>query len=231
MTDHQLKQIAVINAIEKQVADNAIGFTTVPPVEDYVRDRRICLTSVHFPDAHLIEKINRDITPLKTIEPRYYYYQDDALHMTIKNIRVINNPPHFTEDDKIRAEKLLSEIVPHHKQFNVYFYRLLLFQNNLALVGTTDPELDLLHNNLDNGLKEMNLADDKVYSNTKYFFCNMTLARFDEASEAFRYAVSTISNELSFEPYIIDSVSLVTSNAVFYNPQIINTWKLKKDLG
>ncbi|HIH13441.1 TPA: hypothetical protein HA242_06995 [Candidatus Woesearchaeota archaeon] len=57
--------------------------------------------------------------------------------MTIKNIRVINNPPHFTEGDVNQAGKVFSQIIPKHKRFNVYFYRLLLFPNNLALLGTS----------------------------------------------------------------------------------------------
>src|SRR3990170_196015 len=99
MTTHQQKQIEVINQIEEQVKKNTLNFSTVPPIEDYDNDTRICLTSVHLPSQILITKINETIIrPLKEVEPKYYYYFNDSLHMTIKNIRVINDPPHFNQD-------------------------------------------------------------------------------------------------------------------------------------
>jgi len=228
MTTHQQKQIEVINQIEEQVKKNTLNFSTVPPIEDYDNDTRICLTSVHLPSQILITKINETIIrPLKEVEPKYYYYFNDSLHMTIKNIRVINDPPHFNQDDLLKAEKIYSEIIPKHHKFKVYFYRLLLFPNNLALIGTTDPELDEIFIDLDRRLKEEGISDDKKYSNPKYFFSNMTLARFSNPSDDFKSKVEELSNKLSLKPYTVDSVTLLSGNAVFKKRQIINTWSLK----
>jgi len=57
---------------------------------------------------------------------------------------------------------------------DAYFSHLLLFTSNLALIGTTDPELDEIHSELDRKLKQIGIPDDKIYTNNKYFFCNMT---------------------------------------------------------
>lgn len=149
--------------------------------------------------------------------------------MTIKNIRVINDPPHFTKEDIGMAEQAFESVVPHHKQFNVYFYRLLLFPNNLALIGTTGPELDSIVLDLDKELNEADVPDDKKYMNSQYFFSNMTLARFNNApSEEFLHKVEELSQSLSFEPYTVDSVTLITCTAVFTKKNIIKTWKLRK---
>lgn len=163
MNNHQLQQQKVINKIEEQVRANLLNFSTVSPVEDYEKDHRICLTSVHSPNEELKLQIKKLLTEsLHKIEPDFYYYTADSLHMTIKNIRVINNPPHFTAEDVEKARKVFPQIIPKHKQFNVYFYKLLLFPNNLALIGTTDSELDSIILDLDKKLNKVGVPDFKL---------------------------------------------------------------------
>ena len=228
MTSHRQKQIEVIETIEKQVNDNTLNFSTVAPVSDFKNDPRICLTSVHLPRPDLLAFITDTIiSPLRIIEPSYYYYPANSLHMTIKNVRVVNDPPHFTDTDITNAEKVFSEVIPNHKKFNVYFYRLFLLPNNLALFGTTDPELDEIIFDLDGKLLGAGIPDDKKYANSKYFFNNMTLARFGKASSTFINKVREISETLVFAPYTIDSVSLVSCNSVFEKQNSFHTWQLK----
>jgi 2'-5' RNA ligase len=140
---------------------------------------------------------------------------------------VINDPPHFGKDDIKKVKKVFYEVVPKHKKFNIYFYRLLLFPNNLALMGTSDEGLDNIILNLDQKLKDAGFADDKIYSNKRYFFCNMTLARFSQPSNYFKHKVKELSRSLSFKPYLVDSVTLLTCNAVFKKRNILHTWYLK----
>jgi hypothetical protein len=228
ISDHQKKQVEVINNIEQQIHNNSLNFTTVAPVADYEVDSRICLTSVHLPSKDLKEKIcSTIIDPLKSVFLEHFYYPEDSLHMTVKNIRVINDPPHFTDEDIEKAKKVFSEIIPKHKKYSVYFYRLLLFPMNLALIGTTDEELDSIVSDLDLKLQQTGVPDDKIYSNSRYFFSNITLARFTQPiTEEFKEKVIEISHALSFDSYTVDSVTLVTCNAVFKNRNIVDTWNL-----
>lgn len=227
MTTHRLSQIEIINQIENQIKGNNLGFSTVSPVENFETDPRMCLTSVHLPSKDLILEIKELINSLKGISPEPYYYPDSSLHMTIKNIRVINSPPRFNEEDIEKAREVFSRLIPNHKKFNVYFFKLLLFPNNLALIGTTDPELDSIVLGLDKALGSIGLPDDKNYINSRYFFANITLARFSESiSQEFADKVSELSANLKMDPYTIDSVSLVTSNAVLKRLRIIDTWQL-----
>jgi 2'-5' RNA ligase len=228
MTDHQMQQLKVIKIIENQIEDSAMNFSTVAPVDDFESDNRLCLTGVHFPSNVLLDQVNEIIKNLQEIEKAYYYYKPESLHMTIKSVRVISNPPEFTKEDVGKAEKVFGTVIPKHSQFSVYFYRLLLFKNNLALIGTTDPELDDLIKDLDQNLETAGIPDNKQYTNTQYFFINMTLARFAAPSEKFAKAVATLSKKITIDPYTVDSVSLVTGNAVFKKLNIINTWKLQK---
>lgn len=226
---YQEEQVKVINKLEQQVNSNSLSFSTVSPIDDYENDTRICLTSVHLPDEKLKNKIQDFlIEPLRKISPDYFYYPAGSLHMTIKNIRVINDPPHFTNEDKAKAKQVFELAIPQHKKFNVYFYRLLLFPNNLALIGTTDPELDNIILDLDRALDKAGVSDDKKYSNSRYFFSNMTLARFNTVpTDNFLRQVKELSQSIPFEPYIVDSVTLLICNAVFMKKNIIKTWVLK----
>ena len=228
MTDYQQKQIDVIDEIEKQVKAHALKFTTVSPVVDFENDLRICLTCVHIPSNSLKSKIEESIiAPLKKSFPEYYYYPASSLHMTIKSVRVINNPPHFNSDDIEKAKQVFATVVPTHLKFKAYFYRLLLFPNNLALIGTTDPELDKIVLELDKKLKQAGVPDDKQYTNAQYFFSNLTLARFSNPTQEFIDKVEELSKNIHLEPYTIDSASLVTCNAAFKKLQIVQTWELR----
>ena len=228
MTTHQLQQMEVISKIEEQVQKDDLKFSTVSPVADYEGDTRICLTGAHMPADTLLTQVQKIIKTLSEIEPGYFYYSPESLHMTIKNVRVISDPPTFTESDIAKVEKVFSSVIPHHKKYKVYFYRLMLFKNNLALIGTTDPELDEIVLELDQKLKDAGVPDDKQYTNSQYFFCNMTLARFPKSSDAFVNAVDELSKTLVIEPYTVNAVSLVTGNAAFKKGHIITTWKLQE---
>jgi len=230
MASYQDNQRNVIDAIEKQIQTNSLTVSTVSPVDDYQKDSRICLTSVHFPKEFLVQKIQETvIDPLRDIEPEHFYYPRDSLHMTIKNIRIINDPPHFTDGDIQKAKAIFSDVIPRHRKFNVYFYRLLLFPLNLALIGTTDPELDSIILDLDRKLIEAGVPDDKKYVNDKYFFGNITLARFkNPVSDTFQQKVGELSRTISFAPYAVDSVSLATGSAMFTKRNVYGTWELQE---
>ncbi len=127
-TYHQLKQKSVVNQIELQVRKNSLTFSTVQPVVDYEKDARISLTSVHFPSNNLIQKIQREIVAhLIKAEPGFYYYPKKGYHMTIKNVRVINDPPHFTKHDVSKVSKVFFEIIPNARKFKVFFLPIAAF--------------------------------------------------------------------------------------------------------
>lgn len=227
--NHQQHQRVVINKIADQVERDALQFSTVSPTTNYDSDPRLCLTSVHIPHQHLINQIQQQlITPLRQIEPNFYYYPPDSLHMTIKSVRAVNHPPHFDEQDIKQAQQIFTRIITRHRKFEVYFERLLLFPHNLALIGTTNPELDKIILDLNQALNSADIPDDKTYANEKYFFSNVTLVRFNTSPLAeFRKEVESLSDSLKFEPYQVDSATLLTCNAVFKQRDIKGSWSLQ----
>ena len=56
----------------------------------------------------------------------------------------------------------------------------------------------------------------------------MTLARFNsDVNQKFVKTVQELSKNIKIDPYIVDSVSLITANAVLSKLRIIETWKLE----
>lgn len=229
MNTHREKQIEIIKTIIEQVRTDSLQATAVVPVSDFENDNRICLTSVHFPSMQFVHSVLSHITePLKNLFPEAYCYPDTSLHFTIKNIRVIENPPSFTEEDVQKAIHLFQQIVPQHKSFRVYPHKLLVFKNNLALICTTDEELDRLILELDDELRNVGIPDNKRYANSRYFFCNMTLMRFAlPPPESFLEKVKELSDNLPVSEYIVDSVNLLTGNAAMKKLQVRGKWELK----
>ena len=71
---------------------------------------------------------------------------------------------------------------------------------NLTLISTTDSDLDSIILDLDKSLIEAGIPDDKIYSNSQYFFSNMTLARFTRPiNESFKNKIEKLSSALSLE--------------------------------
>jgi hypothetical protein len=227
-TLHQQKQIKVIDEIEKLVKEKSLKFSTVEPVQDYENDSRICLTGIHLLKNEFISYIQSNlINPLKLISPEHYYYDKDSLHATIKSVRVVNDPPLFNDMTIQKAKQVFASVVKRHRRFNAYYYRLLLFPMNVALIGTTDSELDSIVIDLDKELSKSKIPDDKKYQNKKYFFSNITLARFYcKPTGKFINKINELSENIDFPPYLIDSVTLLTCNAVLKKRKIINTWRL-----
>lgn len=227
--EYQKAQIEVIKKIEQQANSNTMQFSTVSQVGDYAHDPRIALTSVHFPNQTFLTEVQKKILdPLRKISPNHYYYPQNTLHITVKNVRVIHNPPTFTEEDVHKVKKVFEEIIPKHHSFKSYFYRLLVFPGSVALIGTADNELDQIHIDLDNALRKAGVPDDKQYLNTHNFFSNMTLARFTSPiTKEYKEKINEISENLIFKPYEINSVTLLSCNAVMNYQKIIGAWKLR----
>lgn len=228
MDSHQQEQKKVIAEIERDVARDTVSFSTISRVENYELDKRMCLTSVHFPGDNLKNVITQQlISPLRDLQPDQYYYPPESFHMTVKNVKVVSDPPTYTSEDITRVREVFDSVVPRHKKFKVYFYKLILFPNNLSLIATTDKELDDLILDLDKELKGVGIFDDKKFNNDKYFFSNMTLVRFyNPVTTDFKEKVDDLSKNLDINDYIVDSVSLVTCNAVMKMRTIIQNWEL-----
>lgn len=153
--------------------------SVVPIQADYKANPAICLTSVVFiPDETARDIFQTIVEPLQAIEPEHHYYLPDAMHLTIKNIRIIHNPPRFTQRDIDKVHQLFSRIIPDHPSFFFSLEEVIPFTTSIALIGYSDERLQGLVQALDTGLKEIGLPDDKEYVSDTVFFGNVTVCRY-----------------------------------------------------
>lgn len=228
-TQYQKNQISIISKIANQSQSGKVSFSTVSAVSDYKDDKRICLTTIHFIKKDFKEIITEKIiNPFKKLFPNNFYYLPDSLHITIKNIRVVADPPNFSDLEINKVTKILEQVSLTHKRYRAYFFRFIIFSNNLSLIGTTDEESDKLVLDFDKKLNENGVADDKNYFYNKFFFVNISLLRFYEKPSAlFKQKIVKLSEEIIFPPYLIDSLSLVKGNAVMSKKEILGHWRLR----
>ena len=154
------------------------------------------------------------IAPLKAIEPEHYFYAPDSMHLTIKNIRSVHNPPQFTGADIKKVDRLFARVVPQHRPFGVQLEELVPFTTSLSLIAYSDERLHQLVQTLDSGLSDIGLPDDKRYVSKEVIFGNVTLCRYMQPpSERFLHAVARRTHAFTAE-LKIKTVHLITCNAV-----------------
>ena len=211
---HSLQREVVKKLIEDSARPSA-RVSVVPRMDDYEADKSRCLTVVAFPPVELRERIETAvIRPLMEAHPEHFYYRTESLHVTIKNIRKIADPPNFGSREIAVVQNILDSIVPAIPEFRLVFQDLVPFKNSAAMIGYSDRTLgDLIHQ-IDSALRSAGVTDDKKYISDTVFFGSMTICRFrSPPSEAFFELLSRISTCLE-EQFHVGPLSLVTCNSV-----------------
>jgi 2'-5' RNA ligase len=171
--DHQRR---IVNQLRNGTASKA---SIVPMRAEHATDPAVCLTSVVFVPTEMGQQIYHTLVePLQAIEPGHHYYRPEAMHLTIKNVRRINDPPRFTQADIHRVDQLFSRLIPRHASFFLSLEEVVSFATSAAMIGYSDERLGKLVQALDAGLKRIGLPDDKQYVSDTVFFGNVTLCRY-----------------------------------------------------
>lgn len=169
--------------------------------------------------AFIPEKLQRIIQhkiidPLKKADPEQYFYPSKSLHLTIQNIRTINKPPMFTEDDIEKAKDVFSRTVPAFSCLNYKIKHLFELPTSLGIRAYAEEPLKNLCTSLRQELTKSGVSDDKTYASDDVFFGNISISRFTKKpNKDFFKEIENLKNtkvgELS-----IKSVHLVTTNSV-----------------
>lgn len=214
MTPFQQKQLALMRQMELTFASGAPASTIVPMQADYKNDTQMCLTYVTFIPKEIAVMIQRKlISTLSAIEPDFYYYPEDALHVTIQNIRVIHDPPHFGPHEIAKAKELLSTLTSHYSPFLFEFAGILSLPTSLAIIVLTSPEYDEFVKLLRQELNRAGIPDDKTYFTNDVVFTNTTICRYvHQPSKKFIDEVQKHRSEF-FGTMSAKNVSLIQTNA------------------
>jgi hypothetical protein len=198
--------------------------------QNYESERALCLTAVAFLPARFSQiLLTQVVQPLQALQPGHFYTDESTFHLTIKNIRVVNDSPLFDQTDIAKANNLFSEIIPEFPKLRFNFEELILFPTSVSAIGYCDEKFSDLVQNLDQGLKQIGVPDNKKYFSDSIFFANVTLCRFtQQPNSLFRNKLKELER-MAISCVEIDRIGLITCNAVCHPHSriVIATYSLK----
>ncbi|MFA7245287.1 MAG: hypothetical protein WC070_03875 [Candidatus Magasanikbacteria bacterium] len=227
---YKSQQKKMVKKLEETFANVSNGPSFVEMQQDYENDDKICLTSIVFtPDEISKEIISKVINRLKPFAPEDYFYNENTLHLTIKNIKTISKPPLFTAEDVLKVDELFKRVISNFDSFEFELEDLLLFPTSVCIMAYSNDTLQKLVFSLDKGLKEIGIPDNKKYLSDSIFWGNITICRFTkQPSKEFIEEIKKFRN-IKIGKLKVKEINLVTCNAACYpnSIEIINSYKLK----
>lgn len=215
MQSYQQQQARLFSQLESSAVQGKAVSTLIEPVENFATDKRRCLTSVVFLPRSLSNKIASELQlPLKQADANHYYYSPDNLHLTIKNVRVVADPPDFTSRQISIVRQAFADIIPSIKKFSFDLNGLLLLPTSISIRGFCDDVLFSLISKLDTALREGGMSDDKRYASDKVFFGNISICRYNGRPNSELLAVAQRLRETKLGELEVVDICLVTGNAV-----------------
>ena len=231
---YQERQKSIVKGLRGNSGHRNIGApVVVSPRSDYRTDSAICLTSVVFVPEDMAQDIYQTmVEPLKKIEPDHHYYSPDAMHITIKNIRTVHDPPLFTEMDVKKVHHLFTALIPQHHRFTFSLEELIAFTASVSLIGYCDDRLKALVQALDAGLNEIGVPDNKHYVSDTVFFGNVTLCRYARQPSRKFYEAVEHKAQVHKRALKVEAIHLITCNSVCApeSRTVLNSYKLRERL-
>lgn len=230
MISYQHKQEQLFNEIEKSFKLGQTPSTLVEPVKDFVNDTRACLTSVVFIPQNLQQVIiSKVINPLRDYDSEQYFYVPNSFHLTIQNVRTVNDPPLFGQKDIKRSRLVFRRIVPKYAPFSFELRGLFELPTNLSIRAYSAEVLKDLILELRDGLEKAGIPDNKTYASDDIFFGNINVCRFiKEPNRKFKNKVKELK-EVFIGNLNVETISLITTNSVCHpaKTRIIDTFNLQ----
>ena len=215
MTPYQQKQKELFDKIENDFKEGKNPSTLVSPVEDYANDDQICLTSSVFPPKEMQDIIIKEIiNPLKEADNKQYYYLPESLHLTIQNIRTVNKPVLYTDEDIEKTKKVFSRVLSKYKKFNFCLRGMFELPTSLSIRAYSDEVLKKIRLELLQELERAGVPDNKKYASYDVFFSNISVCRYIEKPNQDFVNVVRKLKEKDFGEVGVEKIVLKTCNSV-----------------
>lgn len=211
--DYQTKQYNLFEKIEKKFKNNKIPSDIVKKTDNYRNDQRICLTAVSFLPKQLSKQINTNlINPLQKYDPKQFFFLPESLHLTIKNIRTLNDPPLYNNQDIDNTIEVFDEVIKKHQVIKFQLKGLFELPTSLGIRAYCDEGLKNLVLNLDEALNKIGTPDNKKYASNEIFFGNITICRYTiDPNKKFINIINKFKKE-DFGEIQVQQISLITTN-------------------
>lgn len=208
------------------------GNPSIMPIQsDFRSDPAICLSAISFLPKHLAERVHQMlIQPLRQLEPQHHYYLPSELHLTVKAVQVVSDPPTFGPDEEARVDGLFTQLLPDAEPMSFHLAETVRFPTSLALIAYASTSFGRLVRKLDQGLKHIGVPDNKRYVSDRVFFGNVSVCRFREPpSERFLHLAEETLFGIDFGMLELEDVCLLAMNGVCAEDsrRVINTYHLK----
>lgn len=189
--------------------------SVVHPVHDYENDRRMCLTAVAFLPERAQKEIEATIIqPLREVDEPHYYYASESLHVTIQNVRAVNSPRSFSDDDVVRARDVFRSVVPRSPIVQFTLRGLFELPFSLGVRAYAEQPFLSLVRALRSEMSRRGIPDDKKYASEDVVFGNVTVCRYcHKPNGTFFRLVGRLKRQPIGEIQVAQ-IALVTTNAV-----------------
>lgn len=214
MTPFQKKQLALMRQMETMLAADSHVSTIVPMQADYATDNQMCLSLNAFvPEAIATSIHNKLIEPLQRLDRHHYYYQNESLHVTFHSIRIIHNPPTYSQKDIETSRALLTKLIPSERPFPFVWHGVLALPTSVSVIVLVTPSYNRFIRRVRHEFVSHGIPDDKKYFSDTMVFANTTICRYThKPSPEFIEKLQTLK-DTNIGNGVIDTVSLVETNA------------------
>jgi hypothetical protein len=136
-----------------------------------------------------------------------------SLHITIQNIRIIHDPPTFSNKD-IQKVIELKDYIKSFSGLKVELGGLVNLPNCIAIKGYPDSATSDLILGLRERLKQIGLPDDKTYKNPRVPICNLNIRRYIDRPNQIFYKLYDSLKDKRIGTLNIDKIALISTNYV-----------------
>ncbi len=214
MTHHQ-KQEALFASIEAGFKAGAAPSTIVNVQKDFSQDPLRSLTNIAFiPELLDLKLVQQLFHELRTVASQQYVYPRESIHTTIKNVRTVNDPPRFTQEEIERIRPVIREVACRYQSIEIEWKGLLELPTSLAIRGFSSEALTRLVLDLHGALIQAGVPDDKRYASMELFASSCTICRYQAPLDENTRRLIQRFKQVPFGRTVLKEFSLVITDSV-----------------
>lgn len=214
MTPFQQKQLDLMRQMESSLASGSRASTIVPLQADYATDTQMCLSVNSFVPSTIAAAIQAKlIEPLRQIDPAQYYYPNESLHITFHSVRIIHDPPTYTDQDIKTSHRLLTKFIPLEQPFPFILHGILSMPTSVSVIALIIPEYNRFIRKLRHLFVDSGIPDDKKYFSDEIVFANTTICRYTHKPSSEFLEKLKVLKDMYVGEFVAKDVSLVETNA------------------